>query len=132
MGDYWQHWLDMGERGGDKMPRTFHVNWFRKDANGRYLWPGFSDNMHVLKWIVERCQGTGDAVKTPLGDMPTPQTLNLDAMGLSPEQQAELFKVDREEWRLEVHEREKFFRQFGDRLPEGLRAENEALRQRLS
>ena len=114
------------------MPRTFHVNWFRKDANGRYLWPGFSDNMHVLKWIVERCQGTGDAVKTPLGDMPTPQTLNLDAMGLSPEQQAELFKVDREEWRLEVHEREKFFRQFGDRLPEGLRAENEALRQRLS
>lgn len=132
MGDYWQHWLEMGQRGGAQMPQIFHVNWFRKDAQGRYLWPGFSANMHVLKWIVERCQSGGEAVTTPLGYMPTPEALGLNEMGLTAEQQAELFKVDRDEWRLEVHEREKFFRQFGDRLPDGLRAENEALKQRLS
>lgn len=132
MGDYWQHWLDMGQRGGDKMPQIFHVNWFRKDANGKFLWPGFGENMRVLAWITERCHGEGDAVSTPLGLMPTAEALNLAGLNLNPAQQAELFKVDRDEWKLEVHEREKFFRQFGDKLPEGLRAENEALKQRLS
>lgn len=132
MGDYWQHWLNMGQRGGSKMPRIFHVNWFRKDAQGKYLWPGFGDNMHVLKWIVERCQGTGNAKETPIGLMPTESDLPLSELGLNPEKQKELLKVDRDEWRLEVYEREKFFRQFTEKLPAGLTAENEALRRRLN
>ena len=131
MADYWQHWLDLGERGGGMMPRIYHVNWFRKDANGKYLWPGFGENMHVLKWIADRCRGEGEATEGPLGLMPTAASLNLEEMRMRPEQQAQLLNVDRGEWREEVHERAKFFRQFGDRMPAGLLAENEALRVRL-
>ena len=131
MGDYWQHWLDTGARGGDKMPAVFYVNWFRKDSQGKFLWPGFGENMRVLKWIVERAQGGGEAVTTPIGYMPTPEALDLEGLPRVAGAIESLLAVDRDEWRVEVHEREKFFRQFGDRLPAGIHAENEALRARL-
>ena len=131
MGDYWQHWLDMGERGGDKMPRIFHVNWFRRGADGKMLWPGFGENLRVLKWIAERCRNEGEAVETPLGWMPTAAALEMQDLGMTAEQQAAVLRVDRNEWIEEVHERAKFFRQFGERMPRALLDENEALRKRL-
>jgi phosphoenolpyruvate carboxykinase (GTP) len=131
MGDYWQHWLDMGARGGDNMPALFHVNWFRKDRAGKFLWPGFGDNLRVLEWIVARAHGEGAAVETPIGLMPAPGDLDLEGLNLSPEGYDALFEVHRDEWLTEVKEREEFFRQFGDKLPAGIRAENEALCRRL-
>jgi phosphoenolpyruvate carboxykinase (GTP) len=131
MADYWQHWLDMGERGGDHMPRIFHVNWFRKNAAGKYIWPGFRENMHVLAWIVERCRGQGESVETPIGWLPTPEALGLADFGINSDDQRCLLSVDRGEWQDEVRERTEFFKLFGDRLPPRIREENEALGRRL-
>lgn len=131
MGDYWQHWLDMGERGGDKMPRVFHVNWFRKDSEGKYVWPGFGDNMHVLKWIVERCEGHGGSVETPIGSLPDPSTIAIEQLGLAQNDVDVLFSVDPEEWREEVETQTEYFKIFGDKLPEGILAELNALKSRL-
>jgi len=131
MGDYWQHWLDMGERGGDKMPRVFHVNWFRKDSEGKYVWPGFGDNMHVLKWIVERCEGHGGSVETPIGSLPDPSTMAIEQLGLAQNDVDVLFSVDPEEWREEVETQTEYFKIFGDKLPAGILAELNALKSRL-
>jgi phosphoenolpyruvate carboxykinase (GTP) len=131
MADYWQHWLDMGARGGDKMPLIFHVNWFRKNADGKYVWPGFGENMRVLKWIVDRTQGSEDSVETPIGWMPTPESLKLAELGISSDDQRCLLSAQRDEWLNEVRERAEFFKQFGDRLPPRIREENDALRRRL-
>lgn len=131
MGDYWRHWLDVGKRGGDRMPRIFHVNWFRKDADGGYLWPGYGDNMHVLEWIAARCRGEGDYVDSPIGRVPTPEAIGFREVGVSEADAKELMSVDRDEWRADVFEREVFFRKFGDRLPQELREENDALLERL-
>ena len=131
MADYWQHWLDMGKRGGEKMPRVFHVNWFRKDSEGKFVWPGFGDNMHVLKWIVERCEGKGEAHETPIGYLPDPATMQIDNLGLDPNDVELLFSVDAEEWQEEVEAQTDYFKMFGEKLPEGIRAELEALKSRL-
>lgn len=131
MADYWQHWLDMGERGGDNMPRVFHVNWFRKDSEGKFVWPGFGDNMHVLKWIVERCDGKGQVNETPIGYLPDPATMQIDELGLDPNDVKVLFSVDAEEWQEEVEAQTDYFQMFGEKLPEGIRAELDALKSRL-
>jgi len=134
MADYWQHWLEMGQKGGDKMPLIFHVNWFRKREPGEdqpFLWPGFGQNIQVLKWIVARCHGEADAVETPLGWMPTAENLNLQRLGLSKEDADVLLGIDRAAWQEEVSAQGEFLQQFGDRLPESIRQQHEALQKRL-
>ena len=95
MADYWGHWLEVGRATvPDKLPRIFQVNWFRKDADGRFLWPGFGENSRVLEWVIRRIEGEADAVETPLGLQPAPGALNLDGLDLTDEQVAELFAVN--------------------------------------
>jgi len=131
MGDYWQHWLDVGERGGDNMPRVFHVNWFRKDANGDYIWPGFGQNIRVLAWIAARCRNEAGAVDSPIGYLPTADALGFEELNISPHNRRELLGVPTSEWMAEVEQRADYLRQFGDKLPAAIKQENDALRERL-
>ena len=131
MADYWQHWLNMGKHGGDQMPTIYHVNWFRKDEAGKFIWPGYRQNMRVLKWIVDRVRQRGDAVASPIGMLPTPQALEISGTDWPQETVKELLAVDREEWYKEVDRREEFLANFGTKLPPELLHENEALRKRL-
>jgi phosphoenolpyruvate carboxykinase (GTP) len=131
MADYWRHWINMGERGGKQMPRVFHVNWFRKNAAGHWLWPGFGENMRVLKWMVARVHGEVDAVKTPAGLVPHPESLRLAELGITGVAAQELLEVDRDAWMAEADTRDRFFQRFGDRLPPEILFENAALRFRL-
>ncbi|MCB1107067.1 MAG: phosphoenolpyruvate carboxykinase (GTP), partial [Chlamydiia bacterium] len=120
MGDYFGHWLEMGERLGTHAPKIFHVNWFRKGKDGKFLWPGFGENIHVLKWIFERCEGRGEGVKSPVGLLPK----NFDAP-------QELFEINRDQWKKEVEELREYFKLFGNRLPDKIREELENLKGRL-
>lgn len=131
MADYWQHWLDMGRCEGAQMPRIYHVNWFRKDWGDRYLWPGFRENMRVLKWIVDRTRGRGDANETAIGMIPRPQSLELGDFGWTKEFIYELLAVKTDEWYKEVDRREEFLSRFSSKLPPELLDENNALRKRI-
>jgi phosphoenolpyruvate carboxykinase (GTP) len=131
MGDYFQHWIEMGEKGGGKMPKIFYVNWFRKSAAGRFLWPGYGENSRVLKWIFERCDGTADAVETPIGKLPDPGALDLDGLNVPADAIAELLKVDHAGWKSEIPSIREHFSSFGDKLPLALAQELDALEQRL-
>jgi phosphoenolpyruvate carboxykinase (GTP) len=122
MADYFQHWLDMGKR-IPHPPKIFHVNWFRKGADGKFLWPGYGENVRVLKWILERVEGTGHAEETPIGFVPTRNALTLDGLQLSPEIQRELFRVDADDWERDLLDTREFFAKFGGRLPAPLREE---------
>jgi phosphoenolpyruvate carboxykinase (GTP) len=132
MADYWRHWLAIGQREGARLPKIFFVNWFRKDAEGKFLWPGFGDNSRVLKWVFERVSGGGDAVTTPIGLLPAAGAIDTEGLALDDEQAAELLKVDVEGWRKEVPDIENFYNRFGDRVPEALRAQLAALDDRLA
>lgn len=120
MADYFQHWLDIGERLGNKATRIFYVDWFRKSPDGRFLWPGFSDNSRVLKWMCERVDGTVSAQKSPIGLLPLGGELDINGINMSPEDMKELMKVDPREWRAEIPDIENHFAMFGNRLPERL------------
>jgi phosphoenolpyruvate carboxykinase (GTP) len=122
MADYFEHWLEMGKR-IPHPPKIFHVNWFRKGADGKFLWPGYGDNVRVLKWILERVEGTGRAEETPIGFVPTRNALTLDGLHLSSETLRELFRVDADDWELDLADTREFFAKFGDRLPAPLREE---------
>ena len=119
MGDYFGHWLSTGRRGADpdKLPRLFYVNWFRKDASGRFVWPGFGENSRVLKWIVQRLSGEADAVRTPIGFLPTRASLDLDGLEISGADLDLLLTVDAEAWKREAEQIPEFFRMFGTHLP---------------
>jgi phosphoenolpyruvate carboxykinase (GTP) len=133
MADYWGHWLDVGKATvPDKLPRIFQVNWFRKDADGAFLWPGFGENSRVIDWAMRRIEGKADAVKTPLGLQPAPGALNLEGLDLSAEQVAELFAINPESWAAEADLTEEYFAKFGDHLPQALTDELNELRARLS
>ena len=132
MGDYFQHWLDMGDRLGDKAPRVFYVNWFRKTPDGRWLWPGYGENSRVLKWMCERVAGRAGAVDTPIGRLPRESDLDTTGLNVPPEDLQELLRVDLDAWRAEVADIEKHFAQFGDRLPKRLARQLQALRERLA
>jgi len=121
MGDYFQHWFDMGDKLGDKAPRIFFVNWFRKSSDGKFLWPGFSDNSRVLKWMCERVDGKVDAQDSPIGLMPKEGDLDLKGLQVSSEEMDELMKVDPAELKAVIPEIEQHFATFGDRLPERLK-----------
>lgn len=131
MGDYFQHWLNMGDRLKDKAPRVFYVNWFRKSATGHWLWPGFGENSRVLKWMCERVEGKADAVKTPIGLLPTKEDLDLKGLTVPAADMEELLKVDIAAWRAEVPDIEKHFAKFGDRLPPRLKTQLTELKKRL-
>jgi phosphoenolpyruvate carboxykinase (GTP) len=131
MADYWNHWLEMGSRGGSQMPRVFHVNWFRKDGAGKFFWPGFGESLRVLKWIAQRCHGQADAVETAIGWQPTEEALDAGDLGLQRAAIEALLRIDREEWRAEVDDRERYLRGMGERLPPALLEENAALRSLL-
>ncbi|NKB90321.1 MAG: phosphoenolpyruvate carboxykinase (GTP) [Acidobacteria bacterium] len=131
MADYFDHWLQTGAREGADLPRVFYVNWFRKTDDGCFLWPGFGENSRVLKWIFERCDGTAAAVETPIGRMPAPGALDVAGLSLSEADLAELLRVDEAGWQEELPLIEAHFEKFGDRLPEALRAQLAALRERL-
>ena len=122
MADYWQHWLDMGEKIPNK-PKIFNVNWFRTDDEGNFLWPGFGDNLRVLEWILNRCDGTADAQETAIGYLPKPEDINLEGTDVSLETLRSLLSVDPELWREEAAGIEAFYQKFGDKLPQELRDE---------
>jgi phosphoenolpyruvate carboxykinase (GTP) len=131
MADYWRHWLNVGQRGGDNMPRIFHVNWFKKDAAGKFFWPGFGESLRVLMWIAARCRNDAPAVETPIGYVPTLESLDVGALDLPTSAQSSLLAVDRSEWRNEVVDREAWLKRFGDKLPGELLQENADLARRL-
>src|SRR5690606_14019582 len=132
MGDYCGHWLAMGEKAdAAKLPRVFFVNWFRKDQDGRFIWPGFGDNVRVLKWITQRLEGEAEAVDTPVGRVPTAEALDLDGVELTQAQMDALLDVDPEVWSEEAGLIPAFFETFGDRLPDALWRQHQALTKRL-
>jgi len=131
MGDYFAHWLKIGAKGGDKLPRIFYVNWFRKGADGKFLWPGYGDNSRVLKWIFERCDGAAEAVDTPIGRLPARKALDLTGMKLDGAALDELLRVDVKGWTDELPSMKEHFAQFGSKLPAGLKEELAALEARL-
>jgi len=130
MADYFQHWLEMGKK-IPKPPKIFHVNWFRKGADGKLLWPGFGENVRVLKWILERVEGRGGADETPIGYVPSRGALTLDGLQISPEALNELLRVNGEDWETEMEDTRQFFDKFGGRLPSALREEHQKLARRL-
>jgi len=131
MGDYFAHWLEMGEPKERKLPRIYHVNWFRKNADGRFLWPGYGENSRVLKWIFERVAGTAKAVETPIGRVPARGALDLSGLDLADGNLDALMRVDVDGWIAELPAIKKHYEKFGTRLPQGLRDELAALEQRL-
>jgi phosphoenolpyruvate carboxykinase (GTP) len=132
MADYWSHWLSFaGRLEPEKLPKIFYVNWFRKDATGKFLWPGFGENSRVLEWIFDRCAGRGEAARTPIGWLPAKGAIDTEGLEVSDEDMAELLRVDAEEWRAEVPLIAEYYDKFGERLPRALRAELEALEERL-
>jgi len=132
MGDYFKHWLDMGKTGGNKMPRIFYVNWFRKSPDGKWLWPGFGENSRVLKWVVERCANKAGAVESPIGLLPAPGSLDLKGLDIPKADLDELLRVDIAGWKSELSSIREHFAQFGDKLPKGLTDELNALEKRLN
>jgi phosphoenolpyruvate carboxykinase (GTP) len=131
MGDYFAHWLKMGEKGGAKMPKIFQVNWFRKNAAGKFMWPGYSDNSRVLKWIFERCDGKAEAVETPIGKLPAEGSLDTKGLKINADDLKSLNSVDKEGWKSELPSIREHYATFGDRLPKALSDELNALEQRL-
>jgi phosphoenolpyruvate carboxykinase (GTP) len=132
-GDYFRHWIEMGKGTGDAalLPKIFYVNWFRRGDDGRFLWPGFGENSRVLKWVVQRLEGSGSAVETPIGQVPTPDALDLTGLDMSAEDIALALNVDVDEWRAELPQVAEWFTTFGEKLPGVLWAELDALKARL-
>ncbi|MDD5259986.1 MAG: phosphoenolpyruvate carboxykinase (GTP) [bacterium] len=130
MADYFGHWLKMGEK-IEKKPKIFHVNWFRVDEEGKFLWPGYGENLRVLEWILSRCRGEVEAQKTPIGYVPRPQDIDLNGLNLTNKIMEKLVAVNKNEWLEELKGHQQFFEQFGERMPKAIWDEYEALKQRL-
>lgn len=131
MGDYFQHWIDMGKK-IKVQPKIFNVNWFRTDSEGHFIWPGFGDNMRVLDWILKRCEETIDADETAIGYVPKPEDINLEGCGVDEETLKGLLNVDTETWKKEAEGIKEFYKKFGDRLPKELNDELASLESRLN
>lgn len=130
MADYWGHWLSISKHASNP-PKIFRVNWFRRDTNRKFIWPGFGQNLRVLQWVIERCNGIGKAKETPIGYVPAASSLDCKEIGISNETLDELLRVDREGWRASLPNQAEFFEKFGDRLPSGIREEHKRLAHRL-
>lgn len=131
MGDYWRHWVDLGKKGELKLPQIFRVNWFRKDANGKFIWPGFGQNMRVLQWIVDRVKGEAEAVESPFGNMPRYSDINWKGLDFDPATYDGLMTIKKDEGLAEVEEIRGHFDTIGDRLPTEMEKQREAFRDRL-
>ena len=132
MGDYWQHWLDMGKKvDADKLPKIFNVNWFRTDDEGHFIWPGFGDNLRVLEWIMKRAFGEIDAVETAIGYQPKAEDINLEGLDISKETVEGLLGVDKALWNEEVKGIREYYTKFGDKLPKELNEELNTLENNL-
>ena len=132
MGDYFAHWINIAKKtSADKLPKIFYVNWFRKSAEGKFLWPGYGENSRVLKWIFERTEGTGSAVETAIGYLPTVDAIDTEGLKVSKEDMEEMLKVKNDEWLKEVESIKEHYTKFGDRLPKELKEELAALEARL-
>jgi len=134
-GDYWKHWLAIGEKLGqktDRLPKVFHVNWFRQDRNGRFMWPGFGENLRVLRWIADRCEGKVDATETPIGFLPRKHDLDISGLDMDPSALDTLLSIDAGAWRQEVDAIGKYLDEFGSRVPSQLRDELKGVAQRLN
>jgi phosphoenolpyruvate carboxykinase (GTP) len=131
MADYFAHWLKIGQKQGAKLPKIYFVNWFRKDKNGKFVWPGFGDNSRVLKWIVERLEGKAQAVDTAIGRVPAKSALDVSGITLTDDQLDTLLGVDHGVWREEASLIPAFFDKFGDRLPKALWDQHKSLVKRL-
>ena len=132
MGDYWQHWLDMGKELGDKAPKIFNVNWFRTDDEGHFIWPGFGDNMRVLMWILARCEGKAEAVETPIGYEPKPEDINIEGLkDITLDTIKGLLDVDVDLWKADAAGIEEFYAKFGSKLPAEMKHQLDALKARL-
>jgi phosphoenolpyruvate carboxykinase (GTP) len=131
-GDYMQHWFDMGEKLGDKAPKCFYVNWFRKDENGKFMWPGFGENSRVLKWMCDRVEGKVGAVETPIGLMPKKEEFSFEGLDVSDEVWNELMKVDNAAFLKTVENAKEYLAKFGDKLPTQISAQLEKLEARLN
>lgn len=132
MADYWGHWLEMGEKLGDKAPKIFHVNWFRKDDEGHFMWPGFGDNMRVLLWILNRCAGKVDAVESEIGYLPKPEDIDLTGLEDENVDIKGLLTIDKQVWLEDIANIEEYFAQFGDKLPKEMADELAKLKANLS
>ncbi|MBE7036378.1 MAG: phosphoenolpyruvate carboxykinase (GTP) [Ruminococcaceae bacterium] len=131
MADYFEHWLEMGKK-IPNAPKIFHVNWFRLDENGKFMWPGFGDNLRVLNWILDRCEGKADAKETAIGYLPEAKDINIEGLKLDAETLEQLLSVDKAVWKEEVESQKEFFAKFGDRLPAGIKEELDKLEARLN
>ena len=138
VGDYWAHWLEMGEKLGENAPKIFNVNWFKKDENGNFMWPGFGDNMRVLDWIIKRCEGTVDAVETAIGYLPKPEDINLTGIEdeVTPEILDKLLAVDKDLWKAEIKEMRRYYDEDisakGGRIPDALYKELDKIEENLN
>jgi phosphoenolpyruvate carboxykinase (GTP) len=133
MGDYFAHWLSFPQRTDrSKLPKVFFVNWFRKDSQGKWLWPGYGENSRVLKWICQRVEGTGEALETPIGRLPTHEAMDLQGLNLSSADPETLLSVNPEEWRKELQDASAYFSKFGDKLPAGMHDQLIGLEERLT
>jgi len=131
-GDYFAHWVNVGkEHDATKLPKIFYVNWFRRDDDGGFLWPGFGENSRVLKWVIERIDGQAAAVETPIGHVPAPGSLDVEGLDLTPEALEAALAVDPEEWKAEIPQIQEWFEKFGDDLPAVLWTELDGLKERL-
>ena len=132
MGDYWKHWIEMGEKLGDKAPKIFNVNWFRTDDEGHFVWPGFGDNLRVLDWIISRCEGKKDAKETAIGYVPYAEDINIDGLDdFSFETLQSILEVDKDLWTAEIDGINEFYAKFGDKLPKELVSQLETLKKNL-
>ena len=131
MGHYFAHWLESGRREGAKLPKVFMVNWFRKDDQGRFLWPGFGENSRVLAWVAERCDDRGGTRQTPIGLVPAEGAIDVSGLDVSPEAMAQLLDVDADDWREQLPQLREHFATFGDGLPDELGRQLDALEARL-
>jgi phosphoenolpyruvate carboxykinase (GTP) len=130
MGDYWAHWLSMAKRASNP-PKIFRVNWFQRNDQGKFIWPGFGENLRVLRWVIERCKNSGAAEETPIGYVPKVSALNGSGSKVSQSDLQQLVAIDREGWKSNLKSQGEYFDTYGDHLPAGIKEEHKALANRL-
>ena len=131
MADYWSHWINIGKKDKGVLPKIFYVNWFRKDEGGNFVWPGFGENSRVLKWIFDRIEGKASAIETPIGNLPSPNSIDIKGLNLSEGDLQKLLKVEIEGWLEEIPLIREYYRSYGNKVPKELEDELNALTEKL-
>ena len=128
--DYWSHWLSFEGR-AKQLPKVYHVNWFRQDRDGKFLWPGFGDNLRVLSWIIDRCEGRAQAKETPIGFLPRPEDIDLKGINLSDDALQQLMNIDQSAWHAEIEDIGKYLESYGTRVPQQLKDKHRQVQRAL-